>query len=131
MPTAPDASDRLLELERILASSSGVSPSALSGADLAETMLGSVLTDRIRRLTSLLSDSRAVDADLADIVAMRLLLADYNAAVSLLRAATRVTEGRLVRTAESIKKDGRRIERALGEAARRESARAQRAETAG
>jgi hypothetical protein len=114
-----DPSERLLELVRILASSPSVSSAAGSSADLAETMLANVLTERIGRTTSLLSQTRGADIDDADLVAMRLLLADYGAAVSHLRAATRLTEARLARTAVSIKADGRRVSRALEEATRR------------
>ena len=118
MPIAPDPAEKLLELERILASSSAVSPAAVRGADLAETMIGSVLTERIRETTSLLSQPRA-DVDAADLVAMRLLLADYGAAVAHLRAAAKLTEARLARVAAAVKQDARRVERAVEEAATR------------
>jgi hypothetical protein len=91
-------------------------------------MLASVLTERIRQTTSLLAQSRVADVDEADLVAMRLLLADYAAAVSHLRAATTLTDKRLARVAAFIKEDGRRVKRAVDEAERRERARAERAD---
>jgi predicted ATP-grasp superfamily ATP-dependent carboligase len=119
-----DASERLLELERILASSPSVSKAGSSpDSDLVETMLGSVLTERIGRTTSLLAQTHGADVDAADLVAVRLLLADYGAAVSHLRAATRLTEVRLARAAASLKADARQLSRALDEATRREKAR--------
>jgi hypothetical protein len=131
MPTAPDDADRLLELERILASSSSAPAPASLGSDITEMMLGSVLTERIRKTTSLLSQPRTGDVDAADLVAMRLLLADYTAAVSHLRAATSATEARLARVAAGLKNDVRRVTHAVDEAARRERATAARPEGSG
>lgn len=117
MSTAPDPSEKLLELERILASTSSVSAATGSGADLAATMIRSVLTERIKQTTSLLSQPHG-DVDAADLVAMRLLLADYTTAVTNLRSAARQTEARLAGTAASLAADGRRVDRAVEEAMR-------------
>jgi hypothetical protein len=128
MPTVPDDADRLLELERILASSSSAPAPAGLESDITEMRLGSVLTERICKTTSLLSQLRSGDVDATDLVAMRLLLADYAAAVSHLRAATRTTEARLARVAGPLKNDMRRVTRAVDEAERRDRARAERSD---
>ena len=86
-------------------------------------MLGSVMIERIRRTTSELERRRTGDIDAIDALTMRLLLVDYVAAVSHLRAVVRITERRLTGASAAIKEGGRRVERALDEASRWASAR--------
>jgi hypothetical protein len=118
-----DAAPRLLELERILASSSAASARAgAAGANVSELLLGRVLIERIRQTTTLLSKPRDAEVDAPDLVAMRLLLADYVAAVGYLRALTTLADSRLARAAAVIKEDGRRVKGALQEARRLERA---------
>ena len=114
-------SRRLLELERILASSQRTSTQPVAaGTDINDVLLGRVLIDRIRETTTLLSGPDGDGIDAADLVAMRLLLSDYVTAVAYVRAATAAIEGRLARSAAVLKEDGRRIKGALEEAKRRQ-----------
>ena len=96
------------------------------GTDVTDMLLGRALIDRIRETTTLLSVPNGDGVDATDLVAMRLLLSDYVAAVAHVRASTGATEGRLVRSAAVIKEDGRRIKGALEEAKRREERASQR-----
>lgn len=123
-----DPSRRLFELERILASS----PSPSTGSsDPVSLILSGVPIDRIRQITSLLSEQRGTDldaADTADLITMRVLLGEYIGAVGRLRAATKLAEEGLARAGAFIKADGRLLERELQEAARLERAKAERKE---
>lgn len=117
-------SARLLGLEQILATSrSALGSPGIGDGDAAELMLGSVMIERIRRTTSELERRRTGDIDAIDALTMRLLLVDYVAAVSHLRAVVRITERRLTGASAAIKEGGRRVERALDEASRWASAR--------
>jgi hypothetical protein len=116
----------LSELQRILASS----PSTTTESpDAVTTILSGVPIDRIRQITSLLGKQRGTEMDAADLIAMRVLLADYVDAVGRLRAVTKLTEEDLARVGASIKKgDGRLVERELQNATRLERAKAERNE---
>jgi hypothetical protein len=100
--------ERLLRLEQILASSRSSAPAA-SGDDVADVMLASVMTDRIRGTSAELQRGTTVDAAAA--VAMRLLLSDYSTAVAHLRTVARATDRRLDSVAETIRSGARVVER--------------------
>jgi len=107
--TPRDLFARLAKLEEILAASRGSSTAAAS-ADPAEVLLAGVMTDRIRKTTAELDHTAPVDA--AEVLAMRLLLADYSAAVTQLRGVARLSERRLTEAAEGIRISKRDAERA-------------------
>jgi hypothetical protein len=114
-----DASRRLLELKRILASSPRASAGASSeSADAASLILHSVPAGRIRETTSLLNETRGTEVDAADALAMRLLLLDYVGAVERLRAVTKLADERLARARIVIRRGANRVERAVQEGAR-------------
>jgi hypothetical protein len=113
-----DASRRLLELKRILASSPRAAGASGGSADAAALILQSVPTGRIRETTSLLTEPGGTEVEAADALAMRLLLADYVGAVERLRAVTKLADERLARARVVIRRGANRVERARQEAAR-------------
>jgi hypothetical protein len=97
-----DTSQRLADLERILAQPVALTPAGDDKADPAQLHLSSVPAERIRRLTAQLA-SLAPDArDDVALVAMRMLLNDYAAAVAHLRAALQVVAPRIESAAVPI-----------------------------
>jgi hypothetical protein len=106
-----DFSERLLRLEQILAASGGSRGAAPNG-DAAELLLASVMTERIRKTTAELDRDAPMDA--AEALAMRLLLADYGAAVGQLRGVARIAERRLTDVADVMRNCKRDVERASG-----------------
>jgi FkbM family methyltransferase len=93
LSAARTASERLLEIERILGQPAAAAPDE-PDADPVALHLSAVPLERIRQLTSLLQDGSA-DNDDVDAVAMRLLLNDYAAAVRHLRAVARLAADRV------------------------------------
>jgi hypothetical protein len=102
--------ERLRRIEQILASSPTGSRTAGAELDVADVMLAAVTTDRIRQTMAELDRGTMVDA--VDAVTMRLLLADYGAAVAGLRGVARTTEQRLDDLADSLRGGSRVIDRA-------------------
>jgi hypothetical protein len=87
------ASERVLELERILAQDRRATPVSIeSQTDPATLHLTEMPTERIRRFTHALSTTggAAIDNDAIDILTMRLLLNDFTSAVGHLRAIANI-----------------------------------------
>jgi hypothetical protein len=93
--STPLASQRLLRLEEILAQSRTPAVVADAVADPVKRHLESVPLERIRQLTAELEARGAGATDEIDAVVMRLLLTDYVAAVTHLRAVTRAAEAHM------------------------------------
>ena len=110
MSTARDPTQRLIELERILALSR---PATASGHEQAGSVtshhLAEVPADRIRQLTSALQCGLDDTVDEIDAVAMRLLLNDFRIGVSHLRAITQ-TAGAQIDDAADLIREGERFE---------------------
>ena len=109
MSTKEPIEQRLLKLGQVIAGSRTGPPASSGDVDVADVMLASVTTDRIRGTTAELERGSNIDATTA--VAMRLLLSDYSAAVASLRTVTRATEHRLDGVDESIRNGLRLVER--------------------
>jgi hypothetical protein len=97
----PDSSQRLIRLEQILAESKPAAAAASDG-DPVKVHLGSVPAERIRQVTAELTCRNGVDNDEIDIVAMRVLLNDYSAAVAHFRAVARKAEEQIAAAAGPI-----------------------------
>jgi hypothetical protein len=97
----PDASQRLLRLEHILSQSKPAAAAASDG-DPVKVHLSSVATDRIRQVTAELTCRNGVDNDEIDMVAMRVLLNDYSAAVAHFRAVARAADEQIAAAAGPI-----------------------------
>jgi hypothetical protein len=86
-----DTSERLARLQQILAqTSSGSNSGTADNADAAEVHLSSVLTERIRLLTTELQGIGSPGLDESDAVVVKLLLNEYSTAVGHLRAVARM-----------------------------------------
>jgi hypothetical protein len=102
--------ERLRRIEQILANVPTGSRAAHPDLDVADVMLASVMTDRIRDTIAELDRGGMVNA--VDGVAMRLLLADYAAGVACLRTVARRTEQRLEDLVDAIRGGIRVVDRA-------------------
>lgn len=110
MSASPDATQRLIELERILSRAS--SPAARDDdADPAALHLAGVPTERIRRLTAELRARPEGERDEIGAIAVRLLLNDYTTAVGHLRAVARLAVSRIDQSAVTIKECQKAIRR--------------------
>ena len=110
--------DRLAEIERILAQTTFAGASNDSSHDPAAVHLADVPTARIRELTRMLQHRPIEARDAIDAVAMRLLLNDYNVALTHLRAvavvAASLVDGAAVpvkQTQRFLRLDDRRREK--------------------
>jgi hypothetical protein len=102
----PSASERVLELERILAHERrATSPSAESQTDPAALHLTEMPTERIRRFTHALATTRGgdLDNDAIDILTIRLLLNDFTSAVGHLRAVANIAASLIDNAASPVK----------------------------
>ena len=91
MLSAPSRShERLAEIERLLAQTTSVMRANENVADPVGVHLAEVPEARIRVLTRMLQQRPTDGNDDIDVLAMRLLLNDYVAAVTHLRAVARV-----------------------------------------
>ena len=91
MLSAPSRShERLAEIERLLAQTTSVMRATETDADPVGVHLAEVPEARIRVLTRMLQQQPTDGNDDIDVLAMRLLLNDYAAAVAHLRAVARV-----------------------------------------
>jgi hypothetical protein len=98
------ASERVLELERILAHDRRATPaSAESQTDPAALHLTEMPTERIRRFTDALGAAGDVDNDAIDILTMRLLLNDFTSAVGHLRAVANIAAALVDKAAKPVK----------------------------
>jgi hypothetical protein len=84
------AHDRLTEIERILAQTTNVPTANDAGENPVAVHLADVPAARIRELTRILQWRPTEENDEIDLLAMRLLLNDYTAAIGHLRAVARV-----------------------------------------
>ena len=116
--TADDRSERLLELDRILARDRAASFSG--DGDSVALHLGAVPAERIRALTAVLGRSTTGDNDEIDTVEMRLLLNDYTSAVGHLRAVARSAAARIDEAAAPVREAQLFMERDLRREARLE-----------
>lgn len=93
MPDDHDLSRRLQRLEAFVAARppQGAATSTDS-SDLAEWHMRSVMLDRIARLTMELQRRGDAEIDVVDALEMRLLLNDYTASTTHLRAVTRIAK---------------------------------------
>jgi hypothetical protein len=85
-----DAPDRLTEIERLLAQTTYVATANDGAENPVVVHLADVPAARIRELTRILQQRSAEANDEIDVLAMRLLLNDYLAAIAHLRAVARV-----------------------------------------
>ena len=110
LPTA--ASERVLELERILAHDRRVaSAGSESQTDPAALHLAETPTERIRRFTHALGTAGLdADNDAIDILTMRLLLNDFSRAVEHLRAVANIAAADIDRAAKPVRDTQRLIE---------------------
>jgi hypothetical protein len=106
-----DTTERLIELEQILARSKSATAVSREGeADPAGLHLAGVPSERIQRLTAELRASDGADDEISAIAA-RLLLNDYAAAVGHLRAVARLAVTRIEGAAAEIKSSEKAIRR--------------------
>jgi hypothetical protein len=96
------AARRLLDLERILAQSRTQPAATVQDADPVKLHLADVPIERIRRFTAELQSADAERDEVAAIT-MRLLLNDYAAAVSHLRAVARISVARIDSAVDPIR----------------------------
>jgi hypothetical protein len=108
-PRADSISERLRRLEALLAAARPAPDPQTREA--AESLLSSVMTDRISRIASELARWQTARVDAADVLTMRVLLAEYGAAVRHLRAVASITEQRLSAAATAIKESTRLLGR--------------------
>jgi len=107
-----DASERLLEIERILAQSkTAFAPAGDADADPVQLHLASVPTERIRQFTAELRARPGIDHDDITVVTMRLLLNDYATAVAHLRAVARLAVSRVEGAAVTIRDSRKQLRR--------------------
>lgn len=101
----PPASERVLELERILARDRRATPTnSESQTDAAALHLSEMPTERIRRFTHALGTTNGdVDNDAIDILTMRLLLNDFTGAVGHLRAVANIAASLIDKAAKPVK----------------------------
>jgi hypothetical protein len=109
--TARDPTQRLIELERILAQSRLVTASGHEQAGSVTSHLAGVPVDRIRQLTSALQRGLDDTVDEIDAVAMRLLLNDFRIAVPHLRAIAQTAGARMDDAADLIREGQRFVRR--------------------
>jgi hypothetical protein len=113
VPKADTAAQRLQRLERILAlAPTAISPSVESDSDGVQMSLRTLPLERIRQLTSEVSARSQAEIDAVDAVAIRVLLNDYRAAVSSLRAVARTAARRVAAASEPINRTRRFLLRA-------------------
>lgn len=103
-----DLSRRLQRLEAQFASRPENDATPTNSSDLVEWQTRSVPLDRIAHLTMELQQRSGAVVDAVDGLAMRLLLNDYTASTTRLRAVTRVAEERIA-TASSCLRDVRAV----------------------
>jgi hypothetical protein len=97
------APDRLIEIERILAQTKFVGGASDSAGNPVAVHLADVPATRIREFTRILQQRPLEANDDIDALAMRLLLNDYIAAVSHLRAVARVAASLIDGAAAPVK----------------------------
>jgi hypothetical protein len=106
------ASERVLELERILAQDRRATPVSIeSQTDPATLHLTEMPTERIRRFTHALGTKRGndIDNDAIDILTMRLLLNDFTSAVGHLRAVANIAASLIDHAAKPVREAHRLI----------------------
>jgi hypothetical protein len=105
------ASERLLELERIIARDRATQTrTGRDGADPVAVHLTSVPADRIRDLTeSLKSNGTDPDNDAVDILTMRLLLNDFATAVEHLRGIAAIAATMIDNAAKPVRESQRLV----------------------
>ena len=111
MSTARNPSQRLIELERILAQITPARASEDETAGSVAAHLAGVPADRIRQLTSALQRGLKDTTDEIDVVTMRLLLNDYIVGVGHFRAIARTAASRMDKAAEIIGEGQRFVHR--------------------
>ena len=108
LSTPSRSHERLAEIERVLAQTTSVIKANDGVADPVGVHLADVPEARIRALTRMLQQQPTDGNDDIDLLAMRLLLNDYSAAVAHLRAVARIAAS-LVDGAAAPVKEGHRF----------------------
>jgi hypothetical protein len=115
----PKSTARVTRLDRILVQSPPHAASRTGDVDPGQVHLDSVPLERIRALTLELEERSACAQDDIDLITMRLLLNDYKAAVTHLRAVTNGTDARLHAAAGEVHDIQKTIRREQEMAAKR------------
>jgi hypothetical protein len=111
MTAAPDPSQRLIAVERMLAQ---VKNSSLPDSDdLVPLLLAAVPIERLSPLTSALKQTHDAPLDEIDAITARLLLNDYSLAVAHLRAVTRVVAKRVDAAAGPVNESRKRVDKEI------------------
>jgi hypothetical protein len=108
-----DLSRRLQRLEAQFASRPENDAMPTNSSELVEWQMRSVPLDRIAHLTMELQQRSGAVVDAVDGLAMRLLLNDYTASTTRLRAVTRVAEGRMATASSRLQDVRAAVEREL------------------
>jgi hypothetical protein len=114
VPDDHDLSRRLQRLQAYVAAKpSQADPTPTNGSDLADWHMRSVMLDRIAHLTMELQRRGDAVIDAVDALEMRLLLNDYTASTTHLRAVTRIAKEGIATASSQLRGVRKTIERDL------------------
>jgi hypothetical protein len=113
VPDDHDLSRRLQRLQAYVAAKPPQADPTATSSDLADWHMSSVMLDRIAHLTMELQRRGDAVIDAVDALEMRLLLNDYTASTTHLRAVTRIAKARIATASSRLKGVRKTIERDL------------------
>lgn len=114
MPDDHDLSRRLQRLQAyVTAKPPQADPTSTNSSDLADWHMRSVMLDRIAHLTMELQRRGDAVIDAVDALEMRLLLNDYTASTTHLRAVTRIAKEGMATASSQLRGVRKTIERDL------------------
>ena len=114
MPDDHDLSRRLQRLQAYVAAKPPqADPTSTNSSDLADWHMRSVMLDRIAHLTMELQRRGDAVIDAVDALEMRLLLNDYTASTTHLRAVTRIAKEGMATASSQLRGVRKTIERDL------------------
>ena len=113
MPDDHDLSRRLQRLQAYVAKPPQADLTSTNSSDLADWHMRSVMLDRIAHLTMELQRRSHAEIDAVDALEMQLLLNDYTASTTHLRAVTRIAKAGIATASSQLRRVRKTIERDL------------------